>query len=401
MKRSGMIVAALASAAATPALAQPIVVADSGDSAWVMAASVLALLAVLPGLAMFYGRGRVGPTGGVLFAAVALASLLFAVLGYSVAFSGGSPYLGGTTNLMLGNLSELVDGLTISEPVYVLFELTMALTAVSILCASLGEKARATWLVPFTGLWLLIVYVPLARWTWSGWLGDLGVVDFAGALPVQAAAGVSALAAALLMRTPLSTDVQYDSRLAIAGAGMMWVGLLALMGAAALGGSDDAAMALLNGQLAASAAVALGMALERVGHGRVSVYGTAANAISGLCAAAAGAGLIGAGGAMVLGAAGALAAFAASSLVNRLKLGSAAAAFPVHGAPALAGAIFLPFVLLPALGGPGFAEGSGLVTQLAAQAIALLAVALWATVATVIAALIVSVAAPMRAGKPA
>lgn len=401
MKRSAIIATVLAATFAAPALAQPIIVADSGDSAWVMAASALALLAVLPGLTMFYGRGRVGPTGGVLFAAVALVSLLFAIFGYSIAFADGSPYLGGPTNLMLGNLAELVDGLTISEPVYVVFEMMMALTAVSILCASLGEKGRATWLVPFSGLWLLLVYVPLARWIWSGWLSDLGVVDFAGALPVQAAAGVSALAAALLMRAPSSTEVQFDSRLAVAGAGLMWVGLLALTGAAALGGSDDAAMALLNGHLAASTAIFVGIALERIGHGRVSVYGTAASAISGLAAATAGAGLIGAGGAMLLGAVGALAAFAASVLVNRLKLGSAAAAFPIHGAPALAGALVLPLALLPALGGPGFAEGSGLITQVAAQSIAVLAVALWAIVATVIAALIVSVVAPMRIAKPA
>ena len=399
MKHSAILLACVATAVATPALAQPIIVADSGDSAWVMAASILALLAVLPGLTMFYGRGRVGPTGGALFGSIALASLLFAIIGYSVAFADGSPYLGGTGNVMLGNLSELVDGLTISEPVYVVFELMMALAAVAILCASLGEKARPTWLVPFAGIWLLLVYVPLARWVWSGWLSDLGIVDFAGALPVQAAAGVSALAASFLMRAPSSTDVQHDSRLAIAGAGLIWVGLLALTGAAALGGSDDAAMALVNGHLAACAAIVVGLALERIGHGRVSVYCTAANAISGLAAATAGAAFIGAGGAMALGALGALAAFGASVLVDRARLGSAASAFSIHGAPALAGSIFLPLFLLPALGGPGFAEGSGLVTQLASQAIGVAAVVLWASVATVLAALLVSVAAPMRPGK--
>ena len=401
MKRSGIMVAVATAAVATPALAQPMIVADSGDSAWVMAASILALLAILPGLAMFYGRGRAGPTGIALVSSIALASLLFAMVGYSIAFADGSPYLGGATNLMLGNLAELVDGLTISEPVYVVFELVMALFAVGVLCASIGEKARPTWLVPFSGLWLLLVYVPLARWVWSGWLGDLGVIDFAGALPVQAAAGVSALAAALLMRTPYSTDVQHDSRLAIAGAGLIWAGFLGLLGAAALGGSDDAATALVNGHLAASAAVIAGMALERVGHGRVSVYGTASNAMSGLAAATAGAGLVGAGGAMALGAIGACAAFAAATLVHRIKLGSEAAAFSIHGAPAMAGAVILPLFLVPALGGPGFAEGSNLITQLAAQAIAVLAVALWAAVATVIAALLVSVVAPIRLAQTA
>lgn len=403
MKRSGIMGAAMAGVmaaiAATPAFAQPMIVADSGDSAWVMAASILALLGMLPGLAMFYGRGRAGPTGIALFSSTALASLLFAIIGYSIAFGAGSPFLGGASNFMLGNLAELVEGLTISEPVYVVFELMMALFAVGILCASIGEKARPSWLVPFSGLWLLLVYVPLARWTWSGWLSDLGVIDYAGALPVQTAAGVSALAASLLMRTPHSTDVQHDSRLAIVGAGLIWAGFLGQLGAAALGGSDDAATALINGHLAASAAVIVGMALERLGHGRMSVYATASNAMSGLAAATAGAGLIGAGGAMALGTAGAIAAFAASTLVNRIKLGSEAAAFSIHGAPAITGAVILPFFLLPALGGPGLAEGSNLITQFAAQAIAVFAVALWASVATVIAALIVSIAAPIRLAK--
>ncbi|UVO53946.1 ammonium transporter [Sphingomonas sp. SUN039] len=399
MRISGSIAAVVAALVTTPAFAQPVVVADSGDSAWVLAASILGLIAILPGLAMFYGRGRAGPTGFALFGGVAVASLLFAVIGYSIAFGDGSPYLGGAGNAMLGNLSELVDGLTISEPVYVVFETMLALFAVGILCASLGENARPAWLIPFAGIWMLIVYVPVARWVWAGWLGDLGVIDYAGALPVQIAGGVAALAVAFLMRAPSSTEIQHDSRLAVTGAALLWVGFLALMGAAALGGSDDAATAIINGHLAASAAVVTGMAVERFTHGRVSVYGVANNAVTGLAAVTAGAGLVGAGGAMALGALGAVAATLAGMLVSRAKLGSTAAAFSIHGAPALVGAVLLPVFLLPVLGGPGFDEGSGLVAQLAAQGIAVLAVMLWTAVATVIAALLVSTVAPIRLAK--
>lgn len=399
MRISGLVGAAAAILVAAPALAQPIIVADSGDSAWVLAASIMSLIAILPGLAMFYGRGRAGPTGFALFGGVAVASLLFAIVGYSIAFADGSPYLGGIGNAMLGNLSELVEGLTISEPVYVVFETVMALFAVGILCASLGEKARPAWLIPFSGFWLLIAYVPLARWVWTGWAADLGVIDYAGALPVQVAAGIAALVVALLMRAPSSTDVQHDSRLAITGAALLWVGFLALMGAAALGGSDDAATAVINGHLAASAAVIVGMALERIVHHRVSVYGVANSAITGLAAVTAGAGLIGAGGAMAMGAIGAIAATLAASLISRMKLGSTAGAFSIHGAPAIAGALILPIFLLPALGGPGFDEGSGFVAQTAAQSIVVLAVILWTAVATVVAALTVSIVAPIKPAK--
>jgi len=384
---------------AVPALAQPIIVADSGDSAWVMAASILALIAVLPGLTMFYGRGRAGPTGFALFGGVAIASLLFAVIGYSIAFADGSPYLGGASNAMLGNLSDLIDGLTISEPVYVFFQMMMALFAVGILCASLAEKSRHTWLLPFSGIWLLLVYAPVARWVSVGWLGDLGVIDSAGAIPVQVTAGVASLVAALLLRSPESTEIQHDSRLAITGAALLWVGFLAVLGAAALGGSDDAANALVNGHLGACAAIVVGMVIERISRGRVSVYGVANNAIAGLAALTAGAQLIGAGGAIALGICGALAASVAGLAVSRAKLGSPAAAFAIHGAPAMTGAILLPVALLPVFGGPGFVEGTGFVAQTAAQAIAVVAVTLWTAVATVIAALLVSVVAPMRAAK--
>lgn len=381
---------------AAPALAQPMIVADSGDSAWVMATSILALVAILPGLALFHGRGRAGPTGFALFGGIAVASLLFAGIGYSLAFGAGSPYLGGVGNAMLGNMSELIDGATISESVYAVFEMVAALFAVGILCASVGEKARPAWLVPFSGLWLLIAYVPLARWVWPGWLGDLGTIDFAGAMPIQIAAGVASLVVALLLRATVPGDVQHDSRFAVAGAAMIWVGFLAFIGAAALGGSDDAATAILNAHLAASAAIVTGMMIERGQSGAVSVYGIANNAVIGLAAVTAGAGFVGAGGAMALGAIGALVSVLAGLLVRRTRLGSAAGAFTLHGAPAMAGAVLFPLFVLPVLGGPGFDEGTGVVTQIAAQAIAVLAVTLWAAVATVLAALTVSVVAPMR-----
>lgn len=388
--------AAIVASVASPVLAQPIIIADSGDSAWVMAASILSLIAILPGLAMFYGRGRAGPTGFALFGGVSVASLLFAALGYSVAFGDGGPYLGGISNAMLANLSELVDGATISESVYVLFELIAALLAVGILCASVGEKARPAWLIPFSGVWLLLVYVPVARWVWPGWLGDLGAIDYAGGLVIQITAGTAALVSGFLLRAPGSSDIQHDSRLAVTGAALLWVGFLAFIGAASLGGSADAATAIVNAHLAASAAVIFGMMLERWRQGRVTVYGVANNAVTGLAAITASAGLVGAGGAIVLGAMGAVASLLAATLVSRAKLGSAAAAFTIHGAPAIIGSVLFPVFMLPVLGGPGFDEGNNVIGQVAAQGVAVLTVVLWTAVATTIAALMVSTVAPMR-----
>lgn len=381
---------------ATPACAQPEIVADSGDSAWVLAASLIVLFAVIPGLALFHGRGRAGPTGFALFGGISAASLVFASVGYSIAFGAGGPYLGGLGNVMLGNLAELPDGLTISEPVYVVFETVIALFAVAILCASVAERARPSWLIPFIAVWMLLVYVPVARWLWAGWLADLGAIDYAGGIVVQATAGTAALVVALLLRAKSSTDLQHDSRLAVAGAALVWIGFLALLGGAALGGSDDAAAAMLNGHFAASASVVVGMGIERVLDKRVTVYGAANSAVAGLAAVSAGCGVVGTGGAMLLGALGALAYFVAGRLTARGSLGSAVAGFTIHGAPAIVGALAFPLVMLPAFGGPGFVEGSGLIAQLAAQGVAVVAVLLWTIAATAIAALTVSVVAPMR-----
>ncbi len=381
---------------ATAAYAQPVVIADSGDSAWVMAASILSLIAILPGLAMFYGRGRAAPTGFALFASVALASLLFAAIGYSLAFGVGNAFLGGVGNAMLANLADVLDGTTVSEAIYFLFELMAAMFAVGILCASIAEKARPGWLVPFSAIWLMIVYVPVARGVWPGWLGELGTIDYAGGIVIQLTSGIAALVIGLLLRSPTANDVQHDSRLAIAGSALLWIGSLAFLGAAALGGSEDAATAIINGHLAACAAIVVGMALEGVRTGRASVYGVANNAVAGLAAVVAAGALVGAGGAMALGAVGAVASWVAAGFVQRARLGTAASAFTIHGAAAMVGATVFPVFMLPALGGVGFDANNNLTTQLEAQGVAVLAVILWTSVATVIAALMVSMIVPMR-----
>jgi ammonium transporter, Amt family len=396
----GFLAVLAGAAMASPALAQPVVVADSGDTAWVLTTSLLALFAILPGLALFHGRGRAGPTGFAMFAATAATTILFAVIGYSLIFATGSSLLGGASNLFFANLADLLDGATVSETTFALFQLTLALFAVAILVASVAERARMGWLLPFAALWLLLVYVPVARWVWSGWLTDLGALDYAGGIVVHTTAGVAALVIGLLLRTRATHEVQHDSRLAISGASLIAIGWLATIGGSALGAGDDAAIAMLNALLALAASVLTGMIVERVRVGSVSVYATANNALAGIAAISAGATFVGVGGALLLGVVGALASALATALVIRLKIGSAASAFALHGLPALSGALAFPLMLFPALGGTGFVEGSSLATVLAAQGVVVVAVALWTAVATVIAALAVSVVVPMKAAAP-
>jgi ammonium transporter, Amt family len=394
--RTALALAGAALIAAAPATAQPIVVADSGDSAWVMAAALIGLFAVLPGLILVHGRGRAGETGLAVGASTALATLVFTVIGYSLAFAPGSSLLGGGANLVLGNLDDLLDGATVPESVFVLFQLILVLFATAILVAGVAEQARFGWLMPFAALWLLLVLVPVMRWIWAGWLADIGALDHAGGIALQTSAGVAALAVALLLRGRGVPDTALDPRLHIAGCAMVAVGWLALIGGSALGAGDAAATALVNALAAMAAAVLAALAIDRLRTGGVSVYSVGSAMIAGLAGISAGAPFVGLLGAIMLGGVAALVAAAASGLIGRMP-GLAASAFAIHGAPAMAGAVLFPLAMPAAVGGTDFIEGTTLLTQLAAQGVAVVAVALWSAVATVIAALMISVVVPMKA----
>jgi ammonium transporter, Amt family len=399
MRLAKWMATVLALAVATTVQAQPVVVADSGDSAWVIVAAVLTLLAALPGLALLNGRGHTGPVGLGLVVSTAIVSLLFAIIGYSLAFGPGTIFIGDAENALLANLADLRDDMTISETLYVLFELTMAVFATAILVSALAERARFAWLMVFAGVWFMFVYVPVAHWMSVGWLAELGATDAAGGLMVQVTAGVGALIAALLLGRPRTTEIAHDSRLALAGMALVWIGWFGVIGGAELGADDAAATAILNAQMAASAAALFGLVLERWRTGTVSPYGATTAAIAGLAAISCGASEVGVGGAIGLGVMGAIGATLAAMLVQRLKLGSAASAFVAHGGGGIIGALALPVFMHPALGGVGYEEGTGLLNLLTAQGVAVIAISLWTAGLTAVAALMVAMVLPMRAGE--
>lgn len=375
-------------------MAQPLLIADSGDSGWVLVASMLLILGI-PGAAMVYGRGRTASLGTILLITTALVTLLFVGIGYSLAFGEGTSLLGGAGNAMLGDLLPVRDGATISEGVFAFFELCVALFALAVLVAAIANRARTAWLIPFAGLWLLLVYVPVARWVWSGWLADLGAADFGGGIVVQTTVGIAALVVAFMVRDRTREQLQAESSLPLIGAAFMWVAWLALLGGKIYGAGEDAAAVIFNAQVAAAAALLAGVALDRWRHGAISGVGAAGGALSGIAAIGAGADSVGIGGAMLIGIVGALASHGAAWAVGRAGVSSAANAFSTTAAPAMAGAIVFP-LFVPILGGAGFANSASLVTSLAAQAVAVVSVALWTLVATAIAALMVSMVIPMR-----
>jgi Amt family ammonium transporter len=400
------------SLAASAAQAQPIVVADSGDSAWVLVAAAIALFAALPGFALFHDWGRsiaggddhngVSDNATAMFVAIAIASLVFTGIGYSLAFGEGSTLVGGSGNAMLANMALVRTDTTISDTVYALFELSVALLAIGIMVSSIAQRARLGWLAGFVLLWSLIIYAPIAHWIWGGgWLFELGVLDFGGGLVVQVSAGVATLVVALLLgRDPQETVHRYDYK-SLAGLWLIWIGWSGVIGGAALAGGDGAAGAMLNVQCAGSAALLTGIVFAHWRKSNPAHYGFPTAAIGGLAAISAGAGYVGLSGAMILGIMGALAAWAGAMFVRRLNIGSTARAFVSSGCGGIIGAVAFPVFVSPVFGGPGFDQGTGMVTQIVAQAVGVLVVILWSGVVTAIVALMVSMVAPMRGPLPA
>lgn len=405
---SGRAAAIIGLMIAPEAMAQ-VPAADSGDTAWILTASALVLMMTLPGLALFYG-GLVRSRNvlSVLmhcFAIATVVSILWAVIGYSIAFSPGSPWLGGALNVGLANLADLRDGTTIDEPTFALFQLTFAIITPALIVGAFVERVRFAWVLGFSALWSLIVYAPVAHWIWGGgWLAELGTLDFAGGIVVHTTAGVSALVVALLVgrRTgfPTTLVLPHSATLTLTGAGLLWVGWFGFNGGSALGASSSASLAIMNTQLGASAAALVWILIEQVRLGKPTVVGIATGVIAGLATVTPAAGYVGAMGAIAIGAIGSALCFGAVWFIRqRLKIDDSLDVFAVHGVGGIAGSLLLAPFADVSFGGVGYGADVTVAGQLLAQAAGIGVVTLWSAIATVLIALAVSMVAPMRVSR--
>jgi Amt family ammonium transporter len=375
--------------------------ADSGDTAWLLAATLLGLLLVLPGFALFHaGRVRAQSMLATLTqtaAIVALVSVLWIVVGYTLAFGAVSNgWLGSGNAWMLIDLGNVRADTLVPESAYALFEMVFALLAPALLVGAWADRARFGWVIGFAALWSLIVYAPVAHWLWGGgWLATrLGTVDYAGGLVVHCTAGVSALVVALLLGrrerfAAAAGSTGSSPLLTLTGAALVWIGSLALAGGSAFAAGDDAAMALVNTHVAAAVGALAWLLLDRLKGARPGPSALARGLVAGLAIVAPAA--------AVLGLVGALLAKGAARVVARtLQIDDSLGIFASHGVTGAAGAVLTALVLDPALGGTGYAPGMGLMRQLVGQVVGVGAVAAWSAIATAIAALMVSMALPMR-----
>src|SRR5689334_1549412 len=338
-------------AAAQSAGAAPAAV-DTGDTAWIIAATALVLFMTLPGLALFYaGLVRSKNVLSILmqcFAITGVVSLLWLAVGYTLVFSDGGdaqPFIGSLDKaFMLGVGRDAVTG-TIPETVFFMFQMTFAIITPALVIGGFAERKRFSAVLGFTVLWLLIVYVPLAHWVWGGgWLAKLGLMDFAGGIVVHISAGVSALVCAMVVGRrrgfPHTAMTPHSLPLTVAGAGMLWVGWFGFNAGSALAANGSAGMAMLTTHMGASAGALAWMFIEWKKYGKPSMLGVVTGMVAGLGTITPASGFVGPLGAVAIGlVAGTVCFFATQFLKRKLEIDDSLDVSPVHGVGGVIGTL--------------------------------------------------------------
>lgn len=343
---------------------------SAGDTAWMLTATALVLFMTLPGLSLFYaGLVRAKNVLSVLmqcFAIACLMSLLWAVYGYSLAFTDGganNAWIGGLERLFLAGLQVDTLSGSIPESLFMTFQMTFAIITPALMVGAFAERMKFSAMLIFMALWLTLVYIPIAHWVWGGgWIGEMGALDFAGGTVVHINAGIAALVAAIVLGKrkgyPTTAMPPHNLGLTVMGAAMLWVGWFGFNAGSELAADSTAAMALTVTQLATATAALTWMFAEWISHGKPSVLGIATGAVAGLVAITPASGTAGPMGAIVIGFAGAIFAFIASTKVKHwLGYDDSLDVWGVHGVAGIVGALLTGVFAAPALGGAGLADG--------------------------------------------
>lgn len=380
----------------------PISEINAADTAWVMVATALVLLMTLPGIALFYGgmvrSKNVLNTMASVVAIAALVSVLWFALGYSWAFTPGNGLLGGWSRagfqgLELLGVSQQVAASHLAphlpETVFALFQLAFAIITCALVVGALVERMRFSALLWFTGLWLLLVYAPVAHWVWEpgGWLAQMGALDFAGGTVVHINAGAAALVAAYAIGPRLGYGREpftpFNLGLTMAGTGLLWVGWFGFNAGSALAADSRAGLAMLVTHMAAaSGALAWGFT-EWLARGRCTLLGLCSGCVAGLVAITPAAGFVGLRAAVLMGVvAGVVCYWGATGLKKWLKADDSLDVFGVHGMGGLTGALMTGLLADPAI--------AGMHGNVLTQALASLAVMFYSLVATALILLVTS-----------
>ncbi len=350
---------------------------NGANTGWILASTALVLFMTLPGLALFYGglvrKKNVLSILMQCFAIASLSSILWLLVGYSLAFGEGNAFIGDFSKVfMVGITKETLSG-DIPESLFMMFQMTFAIITPALIIGGFAERMKFSAVLIFSGLWLLAVYAPITHWVWGGgWLGQMGVYDFAGGIVVHITAGTAALVAALVLGPrkgfPKIPMLPHNLTMTVTGAGMLWVGWFGFNGGSALAANGDASMAMLVTHISAAAGTLTWAFIEWKKFGKASVLGGVTGMVAGLGTITPASGFVGPGGALIIGiSAGVVCYYSTVYIKQKLHIDDSLDVFPVHGVGGILGTLLAGVFSATTIGvfsGFGFAEG---ITTMAGQ----------------------------------
>ena len=405
-----------AAEAAPAAPAAPAI--DTGDTAWMLTSTAIVLMMTVPGLALFYGgmvrKKNVLSVMMQCFAAICIVTILWMVIGYSLAFTDGGSlqtYIGGMDRFMLGGMTldstHALAG-TIPESVFMTFQMTFAIITPALVVGAFVDRMKFSAYVLFIILWLLVVYVPVAHWVWGGgFIGAAGVLDFAGGTVVHINAGIAGLVAALYLgrRYGYGSENMAPNNLvySVVGAGLLWVGWFGFNAGSAAAAGGRAGMAMAATQIATAAAALAWMFAEWIVHKKPSVLGIISGAIAGLVAITPAAGFVAPSGALWIGLIAGVGCFFASTTVKKaLGYDDSLDVFGIHGVGGIIGAVLTGVFATAAIGGEaatGALEGN--VGQIMTQLYGVGVTVIWAGVMTLVILVVINMLVGVRVSQSA
>jgi Amt family ammonium transporter len=397
----------LALLSATPAMADTPSI-NAADTAWMIVATALVLMMTIPGLALFYSgmvrKKNILATMAQSLAAVAVVSILWVMFGYSLAFVGDGPWIGNLDRLFLvGMTMDSVNpaAKTIPEALFMLYQMTFAIITVALVAGSVADRMRFSAYLLFSVGWFMFVYVPLAHWIWGGgFLGAMGVLDFAGGLVVHLSAGIGGLVAAKVMGPRHGYGSEnlspFDLSLAVVGTGLLWVGWFGFNGGSALAVGSRAVMAIIATHLSACAGALTWGAIEWAARRKPSVLGMISGAVAGLGTITPASGFVAPWHGVVIGViAGGVCYWACTWLKHHFKYDDSLDVFGVHGIGGLVGTALAGVFAVAAIGGTsGLLEGRP--QQLLIQLYGIAVTLVWSAGVTFVLLTLVSTFVPLR-----
>ena len=373
---------------------------NGANTAWILTSTALVLFMTIPGLSLFYG-GLVRSKNALsvlmqCFAITCMASLIWFAFGYSLAFGDGgsmNAWIGNLDNLLMGNIAEDSMSGDIPESVFAMFQMTFAVITPALIVGAFAERMRFSAMLLFSALWLVVVYAPITHWVWGGgWLGEMGLLDFAGGTVVHITAGVGALVAALVLGNrkgfPQQAMPPHNLTMSVTGAGMLWVGWFGFNAGSALAANGDAGMAMLVTHISAAAGSLAWMMMEWVKYGKPSVLGIVTGMVAGLGTITPASGFVGPGGALIIGfSAGIVCYYATQAIKQRFKIDDSLDVFPVHGVGGMLGTFYAGIFASDALGvfsGQGYNEGMNMASQVQVQVIGIASTFIYTAIVTLV-----------------